>query len=946
MAGLPEWKVQLLERKRREEEESKRREKEQQERLAKMPAWKREIIERRRAKIGSGASFSETSGHAEGSSCSQSDTVAGAPGANNPDQGRAHVRMEESTVLRENIGPVNQNPFIKLERQRKDCSEAEASPKVRQIAELYSQMPGVRTIRAENIIIIESDPQYFSRKEAKEEETKPRNLEALTELMSKRGGSGVTEIRASEVLIIKSSLSRSVEDLNSMKREEEEGEEGGPGGRGRVSQLLSKFGHEKGWRPMRSRSTENIMDNASRSTLEEELHGQPLATKSFLMRMPSEDFSQCSGANDRSEKHKQISKVHGPVIPTGLPPLKPMTPQPQNTARDSTPLPHPEEERPSQDRARRPPPRTVAAFCSQFEAKSEMRPHEVQYPESPHRSLGHPEVGLRDFSPCTIESNMKTEEPSSLKHSTSNKKHSESMLIDVDITKDDGALTKRDDVLRATSDSHHDSEGTPSFHPTESHHVSADESNIPSLHSINETTVTPRRSLGPGVIGDVVVDCSGEAEKKASSSSLTLHESKSKPTPNLKQAVSASTSLNDSFEIHPASTPDLSGISEDDVQAKALAGLRLQSKNSFVVVPKRQQFLPLQEEAGLSLRVEQEVGSQPKLPAALSHSSPSCARELLCAAEVASCVASVETSLSFSEDGPPAVEADALQTLTAHPKQGPEEGEQRDKAAAAAAVWDSPSMSRIYNLKPVLGQSRTTEEGRPPPFTVRTAGAFFSRNEKAVAQVQPIPAASPDSELSLPLAGLNQGLKVGRTESPEEPPARSMIPELGSRAPRHPAMQRKSGNTITINPRKMAASKPAAPENGEATETETAKKAEGPKAATPSKKRYPTVEEIQVIGGYLSLERSCLAKKNATRKKVKISFNETQLESTFEYPSESALLEEFGPEEEEEPTAVARHNDEDDEEEVLLPRHGVLGSPSVGGALRKKPLLVDESCKR
>uniref|UniRef100_H3A0H7 Taperin n=1 Tax=Latimeria chalumnae TaxID=7897 RepID=H3A0H7_LATCH len=601
-----------------------------------MPAWKREIIERRRAKIGSGASFSETSGHAEGSSCSQSDTVAGAPGANNPDQGRAHVRMEESTVLRENIGPVNQNPFIKLERQRKDCSEAEASPKVRQIAELYSQMPGVRTIRAENIIIIESDPQYFSRKEAKEEETKPRNLEALTELMSKRGGSGVTEIRASEVLIIKSSLSRSVEDLNSMKREEEEGEEGGPGGRGRVSQLLSKFGHEKGWRPMRSRSTENIMDNASR----------------------------------------------------------------------------------------------------QFEAKSEMRPHEVQYPESPHRSLGHPEVGLRDFSPCTIET---------------------------------------------TSDSHHDSEGTPSFHPTESHHVSADESNIPSLHSINETTVTPRRSLGPGVIGDVVVDCSGEAEKKASSSSLTLHESKSKPTPNLKQAVSASTSLNDSFEIHPASTPDLSGISEDDVQAKALAGLRLQSKNSFVVVPK-----------------QQEVGSQPKLPAALSHSSPSCARELLCAAEVASCVASVETSLSFSEDGPPAV-----------------------------------------------------------------------RNEKAVAQVQPIPAASPDSELSLPLAGLNQGLKVGRTESPEEPPARSMIPELGSRAPRHPAMQRKSGNTITINPRKMAASKPAAPENGEATETETAKKAEGPKAATPSKKRYPTVEEIQVIGGYLSLERSCLAKKNATRKKVR-----------------------------------------------------------------------------
>uniref|UniRef100_A0A671S531 Taperin n=1 Tax=Sinocyclocheilus anshuiensis TaxID=1608454 RepID=A0A671S531_9TELE len=55
------------------------------------------------------------------------------------------------------------------------------------------------------------------------------------------------------------------------------------------------------------------------------------------------------------------------------------------------------------------------------------------------------------------------------------------------------------------------------------------------------------------------------------------------------------------------------------------------------------------------------------------------------------------------------------------------------------------------------------------------------------------------------------------------------------------------------------------------------------------KKRYPAAEEIKVIGGYLSLGRSCLSKTGSTGKKLKISFNESSLQSTFEYPSENSV---------------------------------------------------------
>lgn len=144
---------------------------------------------------------------------------------------------------------------------------------------------------------------------------------------------------------------------------------------------------------------------------------------------------------------------------------------------------------------------------------------------------------------------------------------------------------------------------------------------------------------------------------------------------------------------------------------------------------------------------------------------------------------------------------------------------------------------------------------------------------------------------------------------------------------------RRSGHTFTVNPRRSAPhAAPAAP-------------APAPADVAPAagKKRYPTAEEIAVLGGYLRLSRSCLVKGSPERhhKQLKISFSETALETTYQYPSESSVLRELGPEPEapSAPSAPAAQPDDDDDEEEEL-------QAEPPGGLRSKALLVDESCRR
>ncbi|TFJ96718.1 Taperin [Platysternon megacephalum] len=651
--ALPEWKLQLLERKRKEEEEARRREREQQDRMAKMPAWKREIIERRRAKQGSGASFSDPEGG--GGGAGPPSAVAGPP---DPGMGQ-----EESTVLQEKIGPVHQNPFIQLEKRRKETAapEAEAaSAKAKQLMELYGQRPGVRTLRADNVIIIESVPGAAPPGAERRGEAKSGSVESLNELLARRGGS-VTEIRAGEVFIVKSALSRSVEDLNSFgqSRGEADCRPGLPEQRrGRVSKLLSRFGQENPPpRPLRSLSTENLADGS---------YERPLAA-----RKPPGSAQHRSGT---------------PSPPRDLPGLAPS-----------------------------PPPFTVASYRSQFEARSEA------WPESPPRrsptgkawgrEAASPERGARcDVgSPGTMVPGSRSREANSPDRGAW---HCGSTLAMVPGPQGKEAASPERGTRGDGSAMVPRPRGREAASPERGARPGGGALAVGPGLQATEAASPERRDGGGGGLGAVMPgrditspDRGGRGDNgDASASGL------------------------------PVDT-----ILDAEAQAKAVASLRLHSRNSFVVVPRR--------------------------AAASPPPDPGSARQ--------------ETSTS-----PP-------------------------KAAAAPASTSSSSSPSREQL--------------------------------------PLPASAEE-----PAEG--EAMRRGG-RGPRELGGPSTLP--------HPAVQRRSGNTITINPRKAPV---PAVENG--VEGEGGPTGPEKAAGAPLKKRYPTAEEIQVIGGYLSLSKSCLAKNDPHRKKV------------------------------------------------------------------------------
>ncbi|XP_053330078.1 phostensin [Spea bombifrons] len=213
------------------------------------------------------------------------------------------------------------------------------------------------------------------------------------------------------------------------------------------------------------------------------------------------------------------------------------------------------------------------------------------------------------------------------------------------------------------------------------------------------------------------------------------------------------------------------------------------------------------------------------------------------------------------------------------------------------------------------------EETRSFPFQLRPASPASQRPLKQSVQTSP-PLARP--EVSKNGTGQTEedgvgGPAISKTTSLSQGNKMGMMGESQ-------AMQRRKGNTITVNPRKMNVC-----ENGVvATESKSL-----PLKNESGKKRYPTVDEIKVIGGYQALSKSCLAKHSRDRKKLSISFPECELESTYEYPSESSLMAEFGPPDETEPLMPPPQPEEDEEEDSIL----------LGGIMRRKALIVGESLK-
>lgn len=279
---LPEWKQLLLERKRKEEDEREKREQEEEERLASMPAWKRGIIQRRRAKQDGGGEKEREKVREAGKEI-KAETVSVEPVwkksfyCSRNGFTREHERKEEkgnkeekqqreSSCERMSEEKYNEkeekrgkwgDKGMQMERTREHGTNESMKEREmdtgrgmkREEKDVFSSIYSIPTIKAENIIIIEN------RKNEREKEK--RDGERETEEGNKRGmrmdlkqflggGDKVTEICVSEVLIIKPSIKeeRSTDDKNQGNKTllgvtEKEGKETECKS---VRQLISKFG--------------------------------------------------------------------------------------------------------------------------------------------------------------------------------------------------------------------------------------------------------------------------------------------------------------------------------------------------------------------------------------------------------------------------------------------------------------------------------------------------------------------------------------------------------------------------------------------------------------------------------------------------------------------------------------------------------------------------------
>ncbi|KAM6431124.1 taperin isoform 2-T2 [Liasis olivaceus] len=257
-----------------------------------------------------------------------------------------------------------------------------------------------------------------------------------------------------------------------------------------------------------------------------------------------------------------------------------------------------------------------------------------------------------------------------------------------------------------------------------------------------------------------------------------------------------------SFEIRPAPKPDLSAIPAHDLQARALASLRLNSRNSFLFVPCRKE-----EAAGPSEPVE----SLSSVPGEALLGVPEKPAEAL-------------VPVTY-------IDEDLVAPVSAH----------MPPLKALSPRLEGFDVPREGTL------ALEMEDSSLPAYRPLSTGSV-ALSQKSTSTFTVVPKRKP------PAAGLETFSRAWLQEEEEEEEEDKSQTKAKMGAP-----QQELGHV---------------------------------------KKRYPTVNEIEVIGGYLSLDKSCMSKSGFRRKKMKISFNETSLQTMFEYPAESSLVEEEEEEEE------------------------------------------------
>ncbi|XP_005511625.2 taperin [Columba livia] len=810
------------------------------------PAWKREILERKRAKL------------------------AGAAG------GEPEPPAGERLVVAESLGPLRENPFMRLESERRRLRQGlpghgpEAARPLQQLLELYSAVPGIRTIRADNILIIESQPDAAAcfaegdalpgrRRDPAAASSPPRRPDPLRELLSRRGAA-LAEIRADQVVIYEAA------------EPPEQPEAAEPG---TVSRLLEKFGQRP--RGRRRRGGKALTGPGVVPAAPPQVGpGSPRAGPAAPPAAPGSPRArppppQVVPGSPRASAPLQrvpgspraLAPKAGPASPPAVPTTPPPLPAPPRAA---TPpavpaAPKPAVLQPPAPRAAPPqplpaPPQAVTPQPTAPQL-SPARPRAVtpqptapQVSPAPSRAVT-PQPTAPQVSPAP--SRAVTPQPTAPQVSPAPPQA---------VTPQPTAPQAAPVPPRASA---------PQVVPA-APKAAAPQANC-FLHKIgsNSFTVTPR-GLPPGsrVPEPGAVPTGRPAPPKgppvpsASAPHATANARRPKPEeataavsppPSASLAPSATSSTQPlsasapraggSFEIHPAPKPDLAAIPAHDLQAQALAKLRLNSRNSFLFVPRRE--------------------GSPALPPAQS-TSPG--------------------------PPPPSSEEKAL-------KEPPRASapEQEEPVASPPAPLD-PSVPVTY-----IDDIVVPDNGELSP------GAGSAARTGSLAD-QP-GGAGPDLEMEF-----------------------SSVPTYRP----HSAPLQRGGSTFTVVPkRKPVASGlqtlTAASGREEEEEEEESKgkgkaveNADGPQVGVSHKKRYPTVNEIEVIGGYLSLERSCMSKTGSRRKKMKISFNETSLQTMFEYPSESSLAEE---EEEEEEEGHASETEEDKSRTFYIPRPNSTLHPST-----------------
>ncbi|MEE6504692.1 hypothetical protein FKM82_005294 [Ascaphus truei] len=841
-----------------------------------MPEWKLRVLERKRAKMASVPAVAlswgrgrEVSPHRRRVEHGRKRSPAGSP-VRQPGRNKGSPAREEEDgsgerlVLQDSLGPLHDNPFIKLEKERRrrrpQHPHSGAATPIRHLLDLYSNVPGIRTIRAENIIIIESDPGYFGGGT----EGPSCHSDPMEELLAKRG-SKVAEIRAAEVVIYERDPSitapATLEKGHSEVLEEA----------GRVSRLMEKFdhGHTK---PVRTKSWENMLERDSQPPAAQKSKSHVLPKPSTAERhsqAPLNQTSRRSGDISPSSmldedgkrfplnnpswlpsKHPAILSLPDPGLfhkrpssPLSLSgPVTPLSP--------SSPLQSFHYDSSTEDKLGSP---VVATFRERFENSSTHNDLSQSKPSNVSQKIGNNTMVI---NPKAISNTkVKSSDPHcdlSIGCPPLTNGHVDYSKVD---TKSSGSIKIQDLLSKSKR------KGGTSVQTASEERRQVPSTASVSINEISKETYTWRPKLEVDHVNSKIPYkyCATQSETPSYNH---CERGLTSATPSQQKKVSASTSNNDSFEIRPAPKPDLQSIPDNDIQAKALANIRMQSKNSFVFIPKKRQAPSIPKPGNQG---ERTTINKPKVKDCASVSNGHEVQH----------TESPEKNVIQSNGRPfETHQGDTIDSVERTQQMG---NYVTERASPVPALTDFHWKSDLLPHSSTESHSFTDIGAELEYFS-----SIQEEEEIPVTKIHGEDLLKPD----IPVTNIDdivnsEDRDINNEAKPASKGTDSSMPSYRPHAALS-SVRFKGGNTFTVVPkRKPVVEREALRSGGTADQDDEeyeearskSKSSNGMEAPYSElgallKKRYPTAEEIQVIGGYQSLSKSCLSKIGSTRKKV------------------------------------------------------------------------------